>query len=530
MTVYLPDPGPDPHGKGERAVQFIRRLKHHDGALTGKPFRLADWQERIIRRIYGDTDAAGRRRIQTVAIWIPRKNGKTNIAAAIGLMHTVGPAAVSGGQVIVAAADRGQASLAYKAAAGYIRMDGTLQQRIRVAPSLKEMTNAKLGTEFKAISHEAYSKHGLNISCLIADEIHAWPVAEGRELWNVLTMSQGTQDEPLNVIISTAGAGTLSLAWDLWDYSHKVATGEIEDPTFLPVIFAADKDDDWQDEAVWRKANPAIGAGYRKIEEMRKFAAKAKHFPQDASDFRLYYLNQWRDGAPDPWIEPEAYAAQGERRAWEDLAGMPAWVGIDLSAVQDLTAAVAVVPSSDGGVDVFPKFFIPEAGLKRRIQTDKAPYGLWIEQGHVVPTPGNVVDYNRLHDEVKGWAKHLSIQGTGIDRWNSTATEVALTEASIPVVQFGQGFASMGPAVKAMKSLILSGQFRHGDNPVLKWCFDNVVSVRDDADNEKFSKRRSTARIDGAVAAAMAVGLASEEDDGQSAFNTDERPLEMYIV
>lgn len=331
-------PLPDPHGRGERAVKFIELLKLHEGKLAGQRFKLSPWQRRIVQRIYGDTAEDGRRKIRTVFILLPRGNGKTTLCAGLGLLHLVGPEKEAGGQVVVAASDREQASIAYNAAAGMIAQEPALKKRTKVLPSYKTIKQESLRSTMRAISHEAYSKHGLSISCLIADEVHAWPK---RELWDVLRGSMGKREEPLTIVITTAGSGTQGLAWELYDYAKKVADGTVVDDTFLPVLFEADKDADWLDEDVWRAVNPAVASGFRRIEEMRESARQAAEIPAQREAFKRYYLNMWSDGAPDPWLDMDVYDRCADPIDMAALEGRPCWLGVDLSSTQDLTAVVA---------------------------------------------------------------------------------------------------------------------------------------------------------------------------------------------
>lgn len=368
----------------------------------------------------------------------------------------------------------------------------------------------------KAISTEAYSKHGLNVSFFLADEIHAWPAAEARNLFKTITDSMVKRDEPLTVVISTAGDGQGGLAWDLWDYSHKVASGEVDDPTFAPIIFAAPGGANWRDETAWLAANPAIGAGFCSIEELRIKARRIEHFPAEIADFKRFHLNQWQEGAAEP-MTPVA-----------ELAGRPCWVGVDLSSVEDLTAVVAVFPAEGDGegrrYDVLATFFLPEVGLAKKPERDRADYVRWRDAGVLKVTEGNVGDHAAIVEHVVEHVVELGerygVQEVAIDRWNSTAVNTRLQDEGFTVAQFGQGFASMAAPVKELKRAILAGHFRHGGNPVLRSCFGNVVAERDAAENEKFTKDKARGRIDGAVATAMAIGRILADEAGPSPYET----------
>ena len=517
MTEQLPDP----HGKGERAVRFINMLRHHEGRLAGQRFELHAWQERIIRRIYGDTDEHGRRRVRTVFILLPRGNGKTTLCSAIGLLHLFGPENEAAGQTIVAAADRDQASIAFNAAARMVRQDQRLSSITRVTDSMRRIAHPKSGSTFRAISHEVGGKHGLSISCLIADELHAWPK---REMWDVLTTSMGKRDEPLTVAITTAGVGVHGIDYELYSYARKVASGEVDDPSFLPILYEPDEGADWRDEAVWQQVNPALASGFRSLDEMRMMARRAAELPAQREAFKRLYLNMWADGAAAPWLDMSVYDEGAQPVDLTDYEGAPCWIGIDLSSVEDLTAVVAAFKRADGGVAVVPHFFVPQDTLRRRQERDQVPYVDWAADGYLTATPGAVVDYDVVEGKIFEFAERFDVRGIPIDRWNSTGTVNRLQAANLPVYQHGQGFAGMNQAVKETERLILARQFQHGGHPVLRWCFQNVQIDQDGAGNAKFAKGKSADKIDGTVAAAMAVGRAMADDDDVSIYDTDERP------
>lgn len=499
----------DPHGRGERAVQFVKRLRLFEGKRAGQPFPLARWQERIIRRTYGDTDASGRRRVRTVFILLPRGNGKTTLASALGGLHLFGPEKDAGGQVIAAAADREQATIAYRALQAMIQQDAKLTSITSVTPSNKTILHPKSRSIFKAISHEAYTKHGMNVSCLIADEVHAWPT---RELWDVLRTSMGKREEPLTIVITTAGVGVHGLAFELYDYAKKVASGTIDDPTFLPVLFEAPADADWKDEDVWRSVNPAVASGFASLDHLRNEARAAQEIPAQREAFKRLYLNMWSDGAAAPWLDMSVYDEGAGPVALDSLKGNPCWLGVDLSSTEDLTAIVAAFPQEDGRVLVHPWFFCPQATLRRRQERDQVPYLQWAEDGHLIATPGEVIDHEYVFQVIADLAAEHSIQEIAIDRAMSAMVVNRLQEIGLPVAYHGQGFLGMSPAVKEAQRLILSRRLIHGGHPVLRWNFQNVVIDEDPAGNLKFNKKRSAEKIDGAVACAMAVHRAASTE------------------
>jgi phage terminase large subunit-like protein len=524
MLNFSPDPAlyPDPHGRADRMCRFVRMLKLWEGDFAGQSFHLNGFQEAIIRRIYGPSTLAGARMVRMACIWIPRGNAKTTLAAALGLAHFMGPEAEAGEN----------AGIAFNCAHQMVIQDDALADRVRPVESRKAMSHPKSKGTLKAVSHEAYSKHGLNVSFFLADEVHAWPPAEGRKLFKVVTDSMVKRSHPLTIIISTAGEGQGGLAYDLWQYSLKVASGEIVDPSFAPIIFAAPPEADWRDEMAWQSANPAIAAGFCSLEELRIKARRIEHFPSEIADFRRFHLNQWQEGAASPWLALEVYDGAEPMTPIAELEGRECWIGIDLSSVEDLTAVVAVFPSGDSDsrhYDVVPMFFLPEAGLARKAERDRADYVRWKDEGFLKVTEGNVVDHAAIVAHVVEIGKTYGVREVAIDRWNSTAVNTALQAEGFEINQFGQGFASMAAPVKELKRAILSKQFRHGANPILRMCFGNVVAEKDAAENEKFTKERARGRIDGTVAAAMAIGRIIADDDVQSPYVSD-RPDGILFV
>lgn len=513
MFEVNPELYEDPSGRADRICRFIKALTLWEGNRAGEEFKLYPFQEAIIRRIYGPVGNNNSRQVRIACIWTPRGQAKTTLAAALALAHFLGPAAEQGGQVIMAAADRQNAGIAFRCAHKMVLQEDELKQRVKAVESQKLLKHPRTNSMLQAVSTEAYSKHGLNCSFFLADEIHAWPPAEARNLFKVITDGMVKRINPLTVIISTAGEGTGGLAYDLWDYSHKVASGEIEDPTFAPIILAADPNCDWRDENVWKSCNPAIEAGFCSIDELRIKRRRIEHFPSEISDFKRYHLNIWLDGAGQPWLPLELYDQAEPVSSMAELAGRECWVGIDLSSVQDLTAVVAVFPEGDEDArryDVLARFFLPRAALGRRVERDRADYEGWSTRGFVSLTSGNVVDYQAVVDYCLELAESYVVREVVIDRWNSTAVNTALQEYGFKIHEFGQGMKSMAAPVRELKRAILAGHFRHGGNPVLRMCFGNVVTEKDAAENEKFTKEKAAGRIDGAVASAMAIGAAME--------------------
>lgn len=510
-----PDLYPDPTGRAERVCKFISNLTLWEDEWAGKKFKVHPFQEAIIRRIYGPVDGNGRRIVRTVFIWIPRGNAKTTLAAGLALGHFLGPEAVAGGQIICAAADRTNAVIAFNMASKMVQQDDVLESRVRPLESQKSLFHNKNDSVLKAISTEAYSKHGMNVSLFLADEIHSWPETEAKALYTAITDSMVKRREPLTIIISTAGEGDGGWAREMWDYSHGVATGEIIDPTCASIIFEADPADDWKIESTWLSCNPGMQAGFLYKEGFEGQIAKAAHFPNLARDFQRFKLNIWQSGSSTPWLNMEETYDKADVWAFtpEQQKEMPAYVGIDLASVEDLTAVVIAIPDDEEdeeerGFDILPHFFLPSANIDAKSDLDKAKYVQWAKNGYLTLTEGNRTDQKTVLAYVEKIKKEYNIgeDSIGIDRWNTAGFTAMANEKEIELIEFGQGFVSMAAPVKSIKSCILGGKFRHGGNPILRMCFANVVTEKDAAENEKFTKAKARGRIDGATASAMAIG------------------------
>ncbi|MGY4800150.1 terminase large subunit [Teichococcus aerofrigidensis] len=520
---------PDPLGYGERAVRFVEKLRHTEGPLAGQPFVLHPWQARIVRKVFGDVHPeTGLRKIRTVFLLLPRGSGKTTLTSALALLGLLGPERDAAGQVISAAADREQASIAYNGASRMIRADPHLMAATRIVDSRKLISHPRSDSTYRAISHEAYSKHGLSVSMLLADEVHAWPT---RELWEVLVSSMGKRLCPLSIVTTTAGHGRGDLAWELYEYALKVERGEVEDETFLPVLYQAPHDCDWQDEAVWQAVNPALAAGFRSLDEMRMTARRAAEIPSQREMFKRLYLNIWGDSAAVTWVDMAVYD-QGDCRPVElsDLAGKPVFVGVDLASVSDLAAVYAVAADGAGGWLVWGKQYCPAEQFRRRV-ADNQPYAAFQESGRLVVTEGNSIDQDQILRDLVELCAELSVQEIAVDRWGALNFLQRLQERQLPVAQFGQGFASMSAPCKEIERAILGRQFQAGRDPVLRWNFANIRVEQDAAGNIKFSKAKAMGKIDGAAAVAMAIGRAMANQSGPMIYQVEgARPEGLLFV
>lgn len=479
-------------------VAFINALTHTKGTFARQPFALRPWQQEIVRRLFTVTPA-GPRQYRTALLMLPRKNGKSELAAAIALYGLLADGEI-GAEVYSAAADRDQAALVFNVAAQMVRNDPELYAQCEIVDSQKRIVHRKSGSVYRAISADAHTKHGFNASLVIYDELHAAP---NRELYDVLSTSMGARQQPLFVAISTAGYDRHSILWELYDYARKVRDGLVEDPTFLPILYEASKEADWLDEAVWADCNPALG-DFRSLDEMRIAAKRAQTIPAQENAFRRLYLNQWTEQA-ERWMPVALWDACQAEIDWSLFRRRPCYVGMDLSSTRDLTALVAVFPDEDG-FDVRPIFFVPQDNIRERAHRDRVPYDQWARDGYLVATPGNVVDYDYIRRALNEWDQQFDLKEIAYDPWNATDLVVRLTEQDgFTCEPIRQGFSSLSAPTKELEKAVGNRELRHDGHPVLRWCLGNVAIETDSAGNLKPSKKVSTERIDGITALVMAV-------------------------
>ena len=502
--------------RADRVVRFISHLKHSTGEWAGKPFNLMPWQEEIIRRLYGTLNPDGTRQYRTLWFEVPRKNGKTELGAGgitLPLLYIDGE---MGAQIYSAANDKEQAGLVFNAAAPMVEQNPSLDGVSKIYPPQKRIVYHRNRSFYTAVSSEAYTKDGLNAHGIIYDELHAAP---NRELWDVLTTSQGSRRQPLTAVTTTAGYDRNSICWEQHDYACKVRDGIINDPTWLVVIYAAPDDADWTDEDVWRACNPALGV-FRSLDEIRTLCKKAQETPALEMTFRRLYLNQWTSSV-ERWMPMDRWDACSSPVDMWDLRGRPCYAGLDLAATTDLTALSLVFPQDGGIYDTIMRFWIPGDTAKDKERKDRVDYSLWAKQGFIKLTPGNVIDYGFIKQELIDLRGQFDIKEVAFDRWGATKLVQDLTDEGFLMVPFGQGFASMSPPTKELMNLVLGEKIRHGGHPVLRWNADNLVVNQDPAGNLKPDKAKSTQKIDGMVALIMALDRATRHGGaGKSIYET----------
>ena len=486
--------------KADRAVRFIENLKHTKGRWAGKRFWLLPWQEQIIRDVFGIVDAHGHRQFRTAYVEIPKKNGKSELAAAVALYLLYADNEPSA-EVYGAAADRQQASIVFDVARQMVDMTPALVKRSKIMVAGKRIVNYSNAGFYQVLSAEVGTKHGLNVSGLVLDELHAQP---NRQLYDVLTKGSGdAREQPLYFLITTAGTDRESICYEVHMKALDILADKKIDPSFYPVVYGLPDDADWNDEANWYTANPSLGHTIQ-IDRVRAAYKDALENPAEENVFRQLRLDQWV-GSSVAWIPEHIYDKGNLPIDLDTLKGRDCYAGLDLSSTSDITAFVMVFPPQAEGENyiVLPHFWLPKETMALRVRRDHVPYDVWEKQGLFHITEGNVVDYNFVRKTINELATDYHICEIGVDRWNATQLITDLDGDGFIMVPIGMGFKDMSPGMKELYKLLLEGKITHGGNPILRWMAGNVVAEIDAAENIKPSKKKATEKIDGIVALIM---------------------------
>jgi phage terminase large subunit-like protein len=520
---YLPKGAYYDEEAADKAVKFFGLLHLVEGKGAGEPLKLMQWMEyEVIRPLFGYKRADGTRLYRYLWCEVPRKNAKSTLASGLALYGLLADNEAAG-QIILGARDRGQARICFELARKMVQQSPALRSKCRVFRSYIEAT--KSGSVLRTISSEALSQHGLNTHYAILDEIHAH---KNREIWDTVTSSIGARQQPIIIAITTAGVYNPNhIAWEQHDYGMKVAKGELEDPSYLTVIYGAEADDDWTSKEVWAKCNPSLNISINPDfleDEVRKAMAS----PARQTTFAQLYLNRWTREV-SRWLDMSVWDKCGEEAIDpKDYEGRPCYIGLDLSSTTDVSALVQLFPEEDGTFTAIPYFWLPADTIQDKVRKDNLPYDQWAKEGKLILTPGNVIDYRYIEKFIIELADRHQILELAYDPWNATGLITNLQEMGMRVAPTRQGFATMSSPSKELERLILSGEIRHGNHPVLRSHADGALVQSDPAGNLKPDKAKSNARIDGIVALIMALNsamLAGSGNTGRSIY--EDRGMEI---
>jgi phage terminase large subunit-like protein len=491
-------------GFADHAVLFCNQLKHTKGRWYGVPFELIDWQEQIIRDLFGivrkDNEC---RQFRRAYIELPKKNGKSELATAVALLLTCTDFE-RGGEVYGCATDSQQAGIVFDVALHMVEQFPALKRHCSFNAHQKRLTFKPLRSYYQVLSAEAYNKDGYNAHGVIFDELHAQP---DRRLYDVVTRGSGlAREQPLTFIITTAGFDRSSICWEMHEKARGVLDGSIVDPTFYPVIYSAADDDDWQSEETWKKVNPSYGITIDK-DGFRTEFEDAKLNPANENTFRRLNLNQWVKQSTR-WMVMEDWDKCGFDINMASLRGRECYGGLDLSTSGDMTAFVLCFPPDDLNDEddkfvLLPTFWIPEDSLETKKESESMKYRDWIARGLLKTTDGATINYNDIQEELERLRELYDIRDIAYDRWGAGLIRQNLERARFRMAEFGQGYSSMSPASKEFMKFVCDGRIAHGGHKILRWNFDNIKVKQDVAGNIKPVKESETERIDGAIAAIM---------------------------
>ena len=485
--------------RGEKVCAFIERFCIvPEGKSVGQSIKLMSFQRDFILAIYDNPQGTSRAYLS-----VARKNGKSALIAGILLAHIVGPEARQNSQIISGARSRDQASLVFRLAEKMVRLSPKLSSLVKIIPSQKSLIGLALNVEYKAISAEAGTAHGLSPVLAILDEVGQ---VRGQQdaFIEAIETAQGAHDDPLLIAISTQAATDGDL-FSIWLDDAKNA----KDKRIVSHVYTAPDDCEVMDREAWKAANPAMGV-FRSLTDIEDFAKQAARLPAKENSFRWLYLNQ-RIEASSPFLNRSEWEANNDEPEIEP--GDICYAGLDLSASRDLTAFVLVFPKGDG-FHVVPQFFLPSDGIRDKAKLDKVPYDTWADQGFLTLIDGPVIIPAVVAQAVADAAETYNIQNLAYDRWriNDFKRELESIGANIPMAPFGQGFKDMAPAIDKLERLVAERKLRHGGHPIMNMCAAGAVAERDPAGNRKLNKAKSSSRIDGMVALAMALGVTSVEE------------------
>lgn len=487
----------------DRVLRAFDVLRHTQGPLAGQPLRPDPWQVAyIIAPIFGwvRRNEHGRwaRIITQAYIDVPRKNGKTTIVGGCGIYLTAADGEM-GAQVLAAATTKDQAQFVFAPIKQLAEKAPGLKGHVR--PLTNRIVHPASGSYFTPVSSVADAQHGGNIHGAVIDELH---VHKTPEMFDVLTTGTGSREQPLIITITTADSGTPDSVYDRERrYVERLANRTITDWSRYGVVWAADEGDDPFVEETWRKANPGYGISPTK-RYLEEAAVKAKNSPAELSKFLRLHLGI-RTKQETKYITLPTWDGSAGLVVEDELAGRWCHGGIDLSSVEDISALCWTFPDEDGGFDVLWRFWLPEERLPDLSRRTAGAADVWVRDGFVELTSGNVIDNDRILARVLRDAERFQVRTIGYDRYGATDLVRRLGDVGLVVTPVGQGTATLSAPMKEMLRLLLSKQYRHGGNPVMRWMIDHLAVVENTSGDIKPAKNRSAEKIDGVSAAVTAL-------------------------
>lgn len=492
-----------------RPIRFIEGFcRHSKGEWAGKPLVLEPWQRFAVGCLFG-WQKGGKRRFRTAYIELPRKNGKSTLAAAIGLYLFLADGE-PGAEVYTAATTRDQARIVHGEAIRMVRQSAALKRLVTIHRD--NISWAETASRYSPLGADYNVLDGLNIHGAIIDELHAHRT---RALVEVLETGTSARRQPLIIETTTAGTDRLSICREHHDYTEAVLRGTVQDDTWFGLISTTDEGDDWQDPAVWRKANLNYGLTVKEDDLTRK-ALRAAQVPAAQNAFRRLHLNEWTQQT-DRWVDLALWDANNLEPVKEEaLKGRVCFGGLDLAAVSDMTAWVLLFPLENGRFAVLARFWVPAAQLDNPRNRYREQYRVWAQQGWLRLCRGETINYGQVRQDILADSEAFRIKDLNVDRFFQ-AHQLAgeLEEAGLTVFALSQSMAGMTMGMRELERLLLERRLNHGGNPVLRWNVDNLAVRIDQAGNMMPDKATSQGKIDGIVALVMAIDRALRHKDAQ---------------
>jgi len=489
--------------RGAKAVRFISKLTLV-GDHSGRPFELREWQESFIRQLLGTVKPDGKRLYTDAFLFIPRKNAKTTLIAALGLYFLVAEGK-SGQAIFSAASSREQAGIIFNTMRQMILSSPFLNSICEIQNNRKEIWFHARNNCFRSLAYKAGSNHGLNPSVVLCDELHTFQGEQGRHFWQALTTGSGAREEPLFLTITTAGESKLGVCYEQYQHSKNIQNGIVEDPTRLVRLYEASEDDDWKSPETWKKANPALG-DFLSLDYLKRKVELAASIPSEELSFRKFHLNQWVS-SDSSFITPHLWEQNDSRSLDIDaFKGCTCYAGLDLSSKLDMSAFVLMFPLKDDSFAIFPYYWLPSANIAQKEYKDKVPYRQWAREGHLCLSTGESIDQELILHQV-AWAKQrFKLKGVYADPFQGAQLLTDLGKLGVPVKAFAQNFTSMSEPTKELQVLTVERKLYHQGNPVLAWNVANATVISNANADIRLVKKASSGRIDGLISLVMALG------------------------
>ncbi len=500
----------------DRVRRFLAKLvRQSKGDFAGKPLELLDWQWRnVVGPLYGWKRRSGVRRFRRASVWVPKKNGKSTLAAAL-ILYALMADGEAGAEIYGAAADRNQASIIFDEVAAMVKQSPAMAKRLDVNRTIRRVTFQEANSIYQVLSKDSRrSAHGINSHTAIIDELHV----VNRELYDTLRYAGAARRQPIQFEISTAGNDKTSLGYDRYVYAKRLLKGEIEDPETLAVVYECEDPARWDQPEQWHKANPSLGVTIPLDGFQSDFLEAKNGSPADQGNFKQLRLNLWQD-AVYAWLPLELWDACAVDLDPAVLEGKRCWGAFDLASKMDLTAWVIVFDLGDGEYAVLPRFFAPAEADSRRQKENRTLLKPWMDAGYIQATEGNVADYDVIEGVIREDCARFGVETVYFDPWNATQVANRLQAEGVQLVEFGQTIKNYNAPMRELERLVTSGKLKHDGNPCMRWMVAHTSARKDPSGNVRPDKEKSSDHIDGVCSTIMALqgALAGE---GESVYET----------